>query len=145
MRVLGQDFLHDLEAGRTIVARGEDALFIPASVAKVSTLLAALEILGPDHRFETSLWTVGHIRDGVLAGDLYLRGGGDPLLGTVSRPAHTLPREFTAHEAPDSGVQGLKLRAQSIDLDERHDTKGGCFQDLSVAAMLIGVDRVEAE
>lgn len=35
----------------------------------------------------------------------------NPLLGTESRPAHTLPREFAAHKAPDPGVQALKLRA----------------------------------
>jgi hypothetical protein len=70
---------------------------------------------------------------------------GDPLHGTESRSAHTLPREFAAHQAPDPGVQALKLRAQSIDLYEWHDTQGGRFEDLSVAAMLIGIGRVEAE
>lgn len=58
-----------------------DAPRNPASTIKLLTTLAALETLGPQHRFNTELWSDGEISDGVLHGNLYLKGGGDPKLG----------------------------------------------------------------
>jgi len=54
----------------------------PASVTKILTALYALAYLGPNHRFQTTLVAVGNISNGVLRGDLVLRGGGDPTLDT---------------------------------------------------------------
>ncbi len=52
--------------------------FIPASVSKVPTALAALAVLGPDHRYETKLAATGNVVGQELQGDLYLVGSGDP-------------------------------------------------------------------
>jgi D-alanyl-D-alanine carboxypeptidase/D-alanyl-D-alanine-endopeptidase (penicillin-binding protein 4) len=52
----------------------------PASTMKVVTTYAALGLLGPDHRWQTTLHLDGVLRDGVLSGNLILRGGGDPKL-----------------------------------------------------------------
>jgi D-alanyl-D-alanine carboxypeptidase/D-alanyl-D-alanine-endopeptidase (penicillin-binding protein 4) len=54
----------------------------PASVTKALTAVYALEILGPDYRFETQVLGTGPVVDGVLDGDLILAGGGDPNLVT---------------------------------------------------------------
>ncbi|WP_438992256.1 D-alanyl-D-alanine carboxypeptidase/D-alanyl-D-alanine endopeptidase [Lentibacter sp.] len=54
----------------------------PASVTKAVTALYALESLGAGHRFYTELRVAGPIRDGVLQGDVILKGGGDPTLDT---------------------------------------------------------------
>ena len=69
--------------GRTIVRSNGEQPVIPASVLKTFTGTAALDVLGP----ETTLDTVASTAtppgaDGVIAGDLYLVGGGDPLLFT---------------------------------------------------------------
>lgn len=74
--------LFDLDSGAPVAARQADRPFAPASVAKLPTVAAALAILGPEHRFETSLHITGTLRDGVLDGDLVLKGGGDPSLAT---------------------------------------------------------------
>ncbi len=74
--------LFDLDSGAPIATRQADRPFAPASVAKLPTIAAALAILGPEHRFETSLHITGTLRDGVLDGDLVLKGGGDPSLAT---------------------------------------------------------------
>src|SRR5689334_17474093 len=50
----------------------------PASVMKLVTTFAALEILGPDYRFRTSAYLGGPLVDGELHGDLILKGDGDP-------------------------------------------------------------------
>lgn len=54
----------------------------PASVVKALTALYALDVLGPDHRFETCLLGTGHLENGILHGDLILEGGGDSELTT---------------------------------------------------------------
>lgn len=52
-----------------------------ASLTKMATTLAALEVFGVDHRFVTRIGMVGEVdNEGVLQGDLVVVGGGDPLL-----------------------------------------------------------------
>ena len=53
----------------------------PASVMKLLTTYAALELLGPAYTWKTEAWTAGPLKDGVLEGDLVLKGSGDPKLG----------------------------------------------------------------
>ena len=56
------------------------AAFNPASVMKLVTSSAALELLGPGFTWSTDAYVQGELRDGVLTGSLILRGGGDPVL-----------------------------------------------------------------
>jgi len=73
--------LRDLADGRVLAAHNAESAFIPASVTKLATAAAALEILGGAHRFETRVRVHGGLANGRLDGDLILEGGGDPLLG----------------------------------------------------------------
>ncbi|WP_028239295.1 D-alanyl-D-alanine carboxypeptidase/D-alanyl-D-alanine endopeptidase [Stutzerimonas azotifigens] len=52
----------------------------PASTMKLVTTYAALELLGPNHQWKTEFYGDGPLKDGVLEGNLYLKGGGDPKL-----------------------------------------------------------------
>ncbi len=70
----------DADTGRVIAARSPDARFIPASSIKAATAVAALNILGGDYRFSTDVHITGSVKDGVLYGDVILRGRGDPTL-----------------------------------------------------------------
>jgi D-alanyl-D-alanine carboxypeptidase/D-alanyl-D-alanine-endopeptidase (penicillin-binding protein 4) len=71
-----------LENGNTLYRHDADALFLPASNAKLYTSALALQTLGPNARFSTTLYATAAPRaDGTLAGDLILYGGGDPSLG----------------------------------------------------------------
>ncbi len=73
----------DLKTGQIIVQNRPKSLAITASTMKLVTTCTALEILGPDFCFETTLEIDGKITaDGVLNGNLYIRGGGDPTLGS---------------------------------------------------------------
>ncbi|EEE38992.1 D-alanyl-D-alanine carboxypeptidase/D-alanyl-D-alanine-endopeptidase [Rhodobacteraceae bacterium KLH11] len=72
----------DAETGTPLEVFGEGRSLPPASVAKALTALYALDVLGADHRFETTLIADGPIENGILKGDLILAGGGDPLLDT---------------------------------------------------------------
>jgi serine-type D-Ala-D-Ala carboxypeptidase/endopeptidase (penicillin-binding protein 4) len=81
-----------LDRGDTLFARSPDHVLAPASNMKLLTSAAALEYLGPGFRFTTYLFTDGVVRDGVLEGNLYIYGTGDPTIGTrfAPGPAPTL-------------------------------------------------------
>jgi D-alanyl-D-alanine carboxypeptidase/D-alanyl-D-alanine-endopeptidase (penicillin-binding protein 4) len=67
--------------GEELYARDADRILLPASTMKVVTTAAALRTLGPAYTFDTEILHTGTLRDdGVLEGDLYVRGGGDPTL-----------------------------------------------------------------
>lgn len=66
------------ETGEVLYQHDADRRLIPASNEKLFTSVAALDILGPDHTFATTVATQGQQHGSVLRGDLYLRGTGDP-------------------------------------------------------------------
>ncbi|WFF03155.1 D-alanyl-D-alanine carboxypeptidase/D-alanyl-D-alanine-endopeptidase [Micromonospora sp. WMMD964] len=70
----------DTGTGQTLYDRNGDRRLIPASNTKLMTSTAALGLLGPGHRFTTDVHTSGKRRAGLLSGNLYLRGGGDPTM-----------------------------------------------------------------
>lgn len=57
-----------------------DRLMSPGSIMKVLSTYGALELLGPNHRWETRFLTDGHLEGDTLRGNLYIRFGGDPKL-----------------------------------------------------------------
>ncbi len=70
-----------LTRGDTLFAYNADDALRPASNMKLYTTALALDQFGPDHQFGTDVLREGAIgSDGVLRGDLVLRGGGDPSL-----------------------------------------------------------------
>jgi len=68
-----------LQTGSGAVAAHKGDRPLPAaSLTKMATTLAALSTWPLDHRFETHIGHTGTVQDGVLQGDLVIRGGGDP-------------------------------------------------------------------
>lgn len=71
----------DVASGKVMGAKNPAMGLSPASSLKVLTTAAALDILGKDHRYQTELKYSGELVDGVLHGDIWIVGGGDPSLG----------------------------------------------------------------
>ena len=66
---------------RPVLSWRADAMEPPASTAKLVTTLAALEVLGSSYRWRTNFYVREMPdRNGLLRGDLFIRGGGDPAL-----------------------------------------------------------------
>ncbi|MEM9051064.1 MAG: D-alanyl-D-alanine carboxypeptidase/D-alanyl-D-alanine-endopeptidase [Bacteroidota bacterium] len=74
--------LVDVITGEELESYQKETLLCPASVWKLATTSAALEVLGADFRFSTPLVYSGKIEDGILHGDLIIIGSGDPTLGS---------------------------------------------------------------
>lgn len=77
--------------GSPVYQRDSNRLVVPASNMKLVTMAVAADRLGWNYRFETVLETTGTVADGVLRGDLIVRGGGDPTIAaTATGPAPVL-------------------------------------------------------
>jgi D-alanyl-D-alanine carboxypeptidase/D-alanyl-D-alanine-endopeptidase (penicillin-binding protein 4) len=66
------------EGGKPLLAVNHARAFKPASVMKLLTTQAALELLGPDYRWITRVYAHGGMEADVLRGDLVIEGSGDP-------------------------------------------------------------------
>jgi D-alanyl-D-alanine carboxypeptidase/D-alanyl-D-alanine-endopeptidase (penicillin-binding protein 4) len=87
MKKLGSQsgaYIVDLDTGQVLFDDDGTVLRNPASVEKLYTLSAALALFGPSGTLKTSVYGSGTLEQGgVWAGNLYLRGGGDPTFGDV--------------------------------------------------------------
>ncbi|MCZ7562793.1 MAG: D-alanyl-D-alanine carboxypeptidase/D-alanyl-D-alanine-endopeptidase [Burkholderiales bacterium] len=73
-------FVQEVGASAPVVAFNAAEPMHPASTIKLVTTFAALELLGPTFTWKTEAYIAGPLHDGVLDGDLVLKGHGDPKL-----------------------------------------------------------------
>jgi serine-type D-Ala-D-Ala carboxypeptidase/endopeptidase (penicillin-binding protein 4) len=94
--------------GETVYQRSSDRRQQPASNAKLATSAAALEVLGPDHRFTTTVASPAREHGHTLDGDLYLKGTGDPTMLAADY-------DLLAKQVADSGVTSVRGRLVADD------------------------------
>jgi serine-type D-Ala-D-Ala carboxypeptidase/endopeptidase (penicillin-binding protein 4) len=94
--------------GDPVYRRAGDRRQQPASNAKLATSAAALEVLGPDHTFTTTVASTGRRLGPVLDGGLYLRGTGDPTM--LARDYDTL-----AAQVARSGIRVVRGKLTADD------------------------------
>lgn len=113
----------------TLVSTAAEQPLVPASTLKLATAAVAAEVLGADYRWTTTVSVGEPVIDGVVAGPLYLVGGGDPLLAT-SGFAQSLPGgaarvvsplEQLADALVASGVR--RVDGGVVGVDGRFDTQ----------------------
>src|SRR5208337_303064 len=116
----------DAVTGETLYEKNADRYFTPASNMKLLTTALALDKLGPDYRFRTTVETHGAIAHGVLSSDLILVGRGDPNLSNRRFPFDTKeefdgPPEKVLIELADQVVaRGVKEIAGDIVGDDSY-------------------------
>ena len=103
----------------------------PASVMKLVTTYAALDLLGPSYTWNTPVYIEGAVRDGTLFGNLYIKGLGDPKLvlervwlllrrvqglgvRTISGDIVLDHSAFAASDADPGGFDGEPLRPYNV-------------------------------
>ena len=114
-------------AGETVFSRNAEAMLIPASLQKLPLAEAALEILGAGYTFTTVALAETGLTGSVLDGDLYLVGGGDPLLSTPDFVAmladHNSAGTPLADLAADLTDAGLtRIGGGVVAVADRYDT-----------------------
>ena len=102
-------YVQDLGTGRVMYRRNADKTMLPASNQKLLTTAAALDALGGDFRYETTLYFDGEVDGSVLRGDLILEGSGDPTFGSREMPGLDPLRRW-AEELAGMGVTRLEGR-----------------------------------
>jgi D-alanyl-D-alanine carboxypeptidase/D-alanyl-D-alanine-endopeptidase (penicillin-binding protein 4) len=125
--------VHSLTKHDTLYSVNPRKLLMPASGLKVVTLAAAAERLGWTYTFETSLATVGTIRDGVLEGDVVVVGHGDPSLTDRDGSAAAL-FESWADQLKSVGVRTISGRVIGNDnaFDDERFGNGWAWDDLAL-------------
>jgi D-alanyl-D-alanine carboxypeptidase/D-alanyl-D-alanine-endopeptidase (penicillin-binding protein 4) len=133
--------VYDVENRRSVMNHNFYLPFIPASVTKLVTAVLAIETLGRGFRFSTEIFYTGKISDGVINGNIYLKGDGDPelsiseLAALARRLAHKGVKEvngnfyydesaFSSHDMLDpdmsdyapynSGIGALNLNRNTV-------------------------------
>ena len=96
-----------LTRGDTLFARGAGDMMQPASTMKLYSTAAALDRFGPEHAFSTDV-----LRDsaagGVVSGNLYLRGDGDPSMSMRFWKDPNYPMTTLARAVAAAGVKQVK-------------------------------------
>ena len=91
----------DPATGQVLVSEHGTQLMTPASTTKLATSLAALAVLGGDHKFST------RVVRGATADSIILVGGGDPTLAVNPFPAGGYPRPATLSSLAASTARAL--------------------------------------
>ena len=144
-------FVRSLDAGDVLFAHHGDRLLMPASTMKIITLAVAAERLGWDYSYETRVLSAAAVVDGVLRGDLIVRGSGDPTINT--RAGHGMPAfdawAATLLEAGTTAIDGRVIGDDDLvedaapgygwswdDLPYGYATPGGALQHRDNVAVL---------
>ncbi len=107
--------------GRIIYSHGEGESLAPASTLKLATALAAIDILGPDATFTTRFIASKQPKNGVIDGDLYVVGGGDPLFATSGYK--------TVFDDPDQFYEDFNQLADTLSGAGVKEISGGIIGD----------------
>lgn len=126
----------DLRSGSVLYSRNAGNNFVPASNVKLFTSAAALEQLGPDYTYQTTVYADGPVNDGTLEGNLIVRGDGDPTIGGWEQRAD--PTQVFRRWADSLQARGIDhISGNVIGDDSRMDDtplgRGWSWNDITYA------------
>jgi len=110
----------DSETGESILEYNPERSLIPASVMKLVTTAVAIELLGPEYTFRTVIGYTGSLnkRTGKLSGDIIIKGGGDPALG--SKYFLDRYKDFTGRWVDEIRKSGIRKIAGRVIADDSY-------------------------
>jgi serine-type D-Ala-D-Ala carboxypeptidase/endopeptidase (penicillin-binding protein 4) len=113
--------VRSLDSHEVLYERNAGKLMMPASNMKIVTLAGVVHALGWDARFSTTLETGGTVEGGVLKGDLFVRGGGDPTINTRNARGAAVFAEWIS-VLEGAGIQ--EINGRIIGDDQYFDDEG---------------------
>ena len=113
--------IRSADRGESIYSLNAGKLMMPASNMKILTLAAAAEVLGWDARMTTTVEASAPVVDGILRGDLFVRGGGDPTLNTRDGRGNAVFVEW-ANALKSAGITSVDGRI--VGDDQAFDDEG---------------------
>lgn len=113
--------IRSVDRGEPIFSLNGGKLMMPASNMKILTLATAAEVLGWDARMTTTLEASGPVEGGVLRGDLFVRGGGDPTINTRDGRGDAVFAEW-ANALTAAGITSISGRI--VGDDQAFDDEG---------------------
>ncbi len=126
----------DTKNGQLIASHDSHRSLAPASSLKVITTATALAVLGADYRFKTELLYDGYINsEGVLQGNIYIKGYGDPTLGSdqwdAAPDADAVLAQWVA-AIKTAGIKAIKGRiiGDASEFDTAADGRSWPWEDL---------------
>jgi serine-type D-Ala-D-Ala carboxypeptidase/endopeptidase (penicillin-binding protein 4) len=120
-KAVGKECAVVLDGGRVAYTRNLSSTMVPASVLKLLTGTAALQVLGADTKLATVAGAAGPMTDGVVDGDLFVVGGGDPLLAT--------PGFKTSLDDPEQVTEAYSDLADALVAAGLKEVRGGIVGD----------------
>jgi len=125
----------DATTGKAVTGYNKEKSLAPASVMKLLTTAVALELLGPDYTFTTSVFYSGRLnnKSGRLSGDIIIKGGGDPALGSPYFTGHygNFPDNWVS-DIQNKGIKKISGRILSDDsyYDFQPVPRGWTWEDI---------------
>jgi serine-type D-Ala-D-Ala carboxypeptidase/endopeptidase (penicillin-binding protein 4) len=112
--------VEDADSGTVILEYNSGRSLIPASIQKLITSGIALELLGPGYTFKTSIGYSGTLnkRTGKLSGDIIIKGGGDPSLGSEYFTDHY--QDFISNWVSELKKAGIKKISGRVVTDDSY-------------------------
>ncbi|WP_246258839.1 D-alanyl-D-alanine carboxypeptidase/D-alanyl-D-alanine endopeptidase [Kroppenstedtia pulmonis] len=74
--------VQSVDTGKILYAKNPHTRMTPASNTKLFTAATALNTLGPQYRYKTSIYLTGPLQKGVVRGDIVIQGRGDPSMAS---------------------------------------------------------------
>ena len=100
--------VRDIATGEEIASHDPDLAICTASTMKAITASTALELLGPNYRFHTTVRLDGEVADSILVGNIVIIGGGDPTLGTRHDNNRGSLQQAIADSVKALGIKAIK-------------------------------------
>jgi len=117
----------DATDGKTLFTYNDSVALAPASCLKIATTGAALGLLGSNYRFSTKIGYDGLVDSvGVLHGDIIIKGGGDPTLGSDRWNDGSKMTDMAALVIKKIGYAGIKTITGKLVIDITHFDNGYC-------------------
>ncbi len=112
--------VRDISTNTLVFEKNAQQAFTPASNLKIVTTAAALDLLGSDYRFITKVLYTGNIESGIFNGSLYVKGSGDPTLGSDKMTAAISYQTLVRNWIAALKSKGVKVFTGSLVLDPTH-------------------------